>query len=309
MERPEQALAQRIRELRRRHFGAHGKEEFARRLGITLQEYERYERGVLPPGDLMVRMCEVTGEDLQWLLTGVAGRGTVVIAGTRGRHQQLLARLARMLDEHPEWAAPVEAFIDLLSRTSRPPSVPAATLPPPTTECLIPLFEPHELPLMLPNGGPERFDLSPFTGPQSRLQRCPVHILEPAMRYEPPGACDAELLAQPGEDAAARYCVYSRQVAACLPGAFGVWLREDAMRPMFAAGDALLVMPGVGAKVGRPALCRVAGMEPTTRCRIWLGEEGDVAHLGRLADGETEQVPREQLLWSLEVLYRVARAA
>ncbi len=78
---------------------------------------------------------------------------------------------------------------------------------------------------------------------------------------------------------------------------------------MFAPGDGLLVMPGVGPKVGKPALCRLDRDEPTVRCRIWLGEEGHVVHLGRLTDGETEPVPRDSLLWSLEVLYRVALAA
>jgi len=112
----EKALTERIRQLRRRHFGAGGKAEFARRLDLPLEEYERFERGRLPPGDVMLRMCELTGEDLQWLLTGVAARGTVVISGTRGRHQDFLTRLARLLDEKPTLAAPLEAFVEL--RTS-----------------------------------------------------------------------------------------------------------------------------------------------------------------------------------------------
>jgi hypothetical protein len=49
--------------------------------------------------------------------------------------------------------------------------------------------------------------------------------------------------------------------------------------------------------------------EPAARCRIWLGDEEGTVHLGRLADGGCEQVPRDKLLWSLEVLFRLARAA
>ena len=80
------------------------------------------------------------------------------------------------------------------------------------------------------------------------------------------------------------------------------------MRPMFDAGDCVIVSIGCAAKVGRPALCRFAD-QPPARCRIWLGTEGETVSLGRLADGAVEQVPRTSVLWSLEALFRLAPAA
>lgn len=167
MSSPEQALARRIRELRRRHFGPQGKELFATRLGLSLEEYGRFEQGVVPPGEVMVRMCEATGEDLQWLLTGVAARRTMVIAGTRGRHQDLLARLARLLDERPQLAAPVEAFVDLLTQGEPAHAEEAPALPGPSHQHLVPILEPQELPRTLPaeadtSSGP--FDLACLVG-------------------------------------------------------------------------------------------------------------------------------------------------
>jgi transcriptional regulator with XRE-family HTH domain len=305
----EQALGQRVRELRRRHFGPRGKLLFAQRLGISADEYERYERGALPPGDILVRMCEATGEDLQWLLTGVASRGTVVISGTRGRHQNLLARLARLLDERPELAAPVEAFIDLIARSPGPHPETVAALEMPAVAGLIPIYEPDSVPLQLPlsgEGGP--LSLDRMRDALDAAPRRAVRVAEPALRYAPEAFQEAELLSITSADGRTLDCVCSTGIARYFPDAFGVRLTDDAMQPMFAAGDAVLVAAGLDAKVGRPALCRTDA-EPAVRCRIWLGEEQGTVHLGRLGDGGAERISRDKLRWSLEILYRLARAA
>ncbi len=307
----EEALARRIKELRRRHFGPQGAERFAGQLRVSLEEYARYERGVVPPGEVLVRICEVTGEDLQWLLTGVAARGTVVIAGTRGRHQDLLARLARLLDERPQMAAPVEAFVDLLARTPAPRSEEATALQAPRVERLIPIFEPEELPAALDagaDGRPGPFELVPLGESPEPAERATLALAEPAMHYESAAFRTAELLTLCGTDGRRRRCLHSTEIANCFPSAFGVSLSDQSMMPMFAAGDVALVAVGVEPRVGCPALCRVAE-ETGVRCRIWLGDEGGRVRLGRVADGECEEVPREKVLWSLEVLYRLARAA
>ena len=311
MSSPEEALTQRIRELRRRHFGAQGRDVFAERLGLSAEVYTRFERGAVPPGDVLVRMCEATGEDLQWLLTGVAARGTVVISGTRGRHQDLLANLARLLDQRPELAAPVEAFVDLLARGERAAGERPAALPAPELEHLIFILEPTELPTLAPDGegGPARaLSLAPLADALSMAERMAVALADPSLTYERAALRDAELLTLRDAAGRVRQCVHSAEIATCFPNAFGLRLADDSMAPMFAAGDAVLVAGGVVAKVGRPALCRVLD-EAGVRCRIWLGEEGEVVHWGRLADGESEEVARERVLWSLEVLFRVARAA
>lgn len=307
MSTPEQALALRIKDLRRRHFGPRGQERFARQLGISPAEYARYERGVVPPGELMVRMCEATGEDLQWLLTGVAGRGAVVITGTRARHQELLARLARLLDERPEFAAPLEAFVSLLAGGPQARAAPPG-LPGPDPAHLIPIFDFDHVPSTLPDGPPRGFDLARFVDPAAPLQRESVLMAEPAMQYEPQTGRPAEILTLTDERGVPGRCVHHAEIRQLFPDAFGVAVADDVMQPMFIAGDAVVVAASAEPKIGRPALCRLAD-EPGPRCRIWLGADDGTIHLGRLSDGETEQVPRDRLLWSVEVLFRVARAA
>jgi hypothetical protein len=309
---PEKALAKRIRELRRRHFGPRGKGEFARKLGLALEDYERFEGGKLPPGELMVRMCELTGEDLQWLLTGVPARGTVLISGARSRHQNLLTRVAQAVDAQPKLAAPLEAFLDLLLRveTTREKATPA--LPGPAPADLIPVFGRNEWPDELPDAGQpgSGHPLAPVV-PQEALtvaERAPGGLTEPAMEYDHADLRDVVLLALPAENGPTRRFVQSREVARCFPQAFGVILDDKTMEPMFAAGDLLLAAIGVKARIGRPALCKFAD-RADDRCRVWLGEDEQHVHLGRVSDGQHEQMPRVQLRWSLEVLYRVAQAA
>ena len=308
----QQALAGRIRELRRRQFGPRGKREFAQRVGVSLEEYERFERGTLPPGEIMVRMCEVTGEDLQWLLTGVAGRGTVVISGTRARHQDLLTRLAKLLDDKPSLATPVEAFVDLLLRGEQTEGQMVPQLPATPPRDLIPIFEAAELPARLPESGAPQlvagFPLSLSLPSVIVTQREPAGLAEPASEYDEGAFTRVEVLTLTPEEGTARRCIHSPRIAECFPGVFGVRLHDDTMTPMFRAEEAVLVALGSGPKVGHAALCRLVD-EADVRCRIWLGEDETSVQLGRLADGEVERVDRASVCWTLEVLYRLAPAA
>jgi len=303
----EKALTERIKQLRRRHFGPGGKAEFARRLDLSLEEYERFERGTLPPGDVMLRMCELTGEDLQWLLTGVASRGTVVISGTRGRHQDFLARLARLLDEKPALAAPLEAFVELLVRGEQAGREAAQALPVSEPQDLIPIFEADELPDELPAPEEGQFWLVAVGQSAPLADEQAAELAEPASEYDSQALQTVRLVSGRTEDGRVHRFVRSREVAGCFPGMFGVRLGDDTMAPMFQAGDAVLVTVGEAPKIGQPALCKLAG-EPV-RCRIWLGQDEQVVHLGRFSDGEHEQVPCDRLRWSVEVLYRLSLAA
>ena len=302
-----EALTERIRELRRRHFGAGGKERFAAALRIPLDDYERYERGAMPPGEMLVRICEACGEDLQWLLTGVSGRGTVVISGARGRHQALLARLAQLLEDQPALAAPVESFVDLLAAGGDARRRVAIEYKTPPVDELIPVFD--------SSGPPEDFDPRGPGGRPRWLQSDSVmvpefeaRLSEPTAGAVPENAPAATVLAlRGGDSAAAPRFVHCASLARQFPRCFGVELADDTMSPMFAAHDVALVSPEMGAQIGAAALLKL-GDDEGVRCRIWLGENGGMAELGRVGDGGREQAPLDRVRWSLQILYRLAAA-
>ncbi len=308
MENPEKALARRIRELRRRHFGARGKARLAELLGLNLADYERFERGTLPPGEMLVKICEITGEDLQWLLTGVAGRGTVVISGTRKRHQDLLTRLARMLDDQPELAAPIEAFVDLLGATPRRSERPE--LPAPQVDTLIPIYHPEELPEVISDpDGPSGFRaLAPLA---ANLARSPVYkseLSEPAVAYDQRAARPVQTVMVAAEEGIdPRRCLCSAELVQGMPGMLGMEIVDEIMVPMFRPGEAALLVPGAEPRVGKPVVVRVE-QEQAARCRIWLGHDDESASLGRLCDDEVERVVLTRIRWAAEVLYRLSAA-
>ncbi len=105
-------ICDRILQLRIEHFGARGNSAFARALNISPSSYDYYEKGRLPPVELLIRISEVTGADLRWLLTGKEVQGQLP-AG-----HPAIARVAKLLAQKPEFAIPLAAFLDLLSETA-----------------------------------------------------------------------------------------------------------------------------------------------------------------------------------------------
>lgn len=309
MQSSEKQLTERIRQIRRRHFGPRGKKTFAERLGIPLAEYESIEKGTLPTGELMVRMCETTAEDLQWLLTGVASRGTMVISGTRGRHQQLLAGIAALLNSDPAKAGPLEAFVELLNSDVQ--SRPAAVERLPEPRQLLPIFDVDELPddLSDDGGDPAGSKWLALVRTDGRPARRAVGLLgEPQDAPAADAHRKINLVNLEFPDGAQREFVQSAVLAECFPGMFGVRIRNEDLEPILSRNDIALVVQGVPAKPGRPALCRLAGSrEPTFR--VWLGRRAGRLHLGRLSNGSEQRVEEREVLWSLEILYCVRRAA
>lgn len=322
------SLDSRIRELRRRHFGPQGRERFAAALGVSADDYERFERGTIPPGELLVRICELTGEDLQWLLTGQASRSTVVISGARNIHRDLITRIAAALDERPQLAAPLQAFFELIQRSPETRSR-AAALPAPyeagavtssgsddSVGGLIPLLELGELPDAWPAdgsgddgpaprgpGGGVRSALA-LGGPAEGLDALPASLFEPDADYSSAAARQVAIMRS--RDDNKRSYVRCAGLAEWLPDMLAARWPDETMRPMFEPGDAMLFCRGVSARLGRPAVLKPAGGSPTLR--VWLGQERGVVQLGRVCDGGTESLDASDVRWAFEVLYRVAAA-
>jgi transcriptional regulator with XRE-family HTH domain len=302
-------LGRRIAELRRRHFGARGKARIAEQFDLSADEWSAIERGRIPRADILVRLCELTGEDLQWLLTGVGARGTVVISGTRGRHQNLIARIAEALDQDPSLASPLEAFFDLLTRGKGMVGVAPSSLPAVAQHDLIPVFDADAAPLALPapNDDGGRQPLVKINPDNSFERTGEAELLEPSVESRPAVSTVAFVEGKADDDQVWTF-LNSPELASALPSAFGVRIQDTSMDPMLRADDVVIVVPGSGAAVGRPVLCKLKD-EHGVRARMWLGESADAVSLGRLTPFEEEQVARDQILWSLEAVYCVRSAA
>ncbi len=300
------SLGQRIATIRRSHFGARGKAAFAERIGVPTEALARYERGHIPPGDLLVRMCECTGEDLQWLLTGASSRESVVISGARARHGRLLTRLAHTLDQSPRLATAIEAFLDLLTaKPSEPPRQLEGGLT--TSRRLLPLYTARDAPRMLPSA-PVALEaaneleagLSDVASPADVFA---LHDLGAHGRL----ALTSEVAAYRRQDRAGREGIDHVGLAAAFPDMFGVELADGDMQPLFDVGDVALATLAVLPRIGAPVLACDA--ENGVRCRIWLGEQDEHVSFGRVGDHGVEQTPRSAICWAREVLFRLRPAA
>jgi SOS-response transcriptional repressor LexA/DNA-binding XRE family transcriptional regulator len=112
------AIIERVKLLRQQYAGARGKSEFARSLGISPSTYSYYEKNRIPPIELLLKISEVTGADLHWLLTGDQGsqkdsqRGQPAVKIPK----ILLEKIQNLLSDDPGLLEPVSAFIELLNQ-------------------------------------------------------------------------------------------------------------------------------------------------------------------------------------------------
>lgn len=122
----EKEIIERVRLLRTQYAGSRGKSKFAHALGISASTYNYYEKNRVPPIEILLKICEVTNVDLDWLLMGRSEPKKPVVSlknfafekkrGTLlGINTTLLRKLDSLLSKNPELAEPISAFIELLS--------------------------------------------------------------------------------------------------------------------------------------------------------------------------------------------------
>jgi len=117
-------ICQRIAQLRLETAGPRGKSAFAKRLALSPSTYDYYEHSRVPPAEVLVRIAEVTGVDLRWLLTGRAAEPDAV-----GADSPVLRRAVALLANCPDAAGPLVAFLDILAEAAKfpPKAAPGAT--------------------------------------------------------------------------------------------------------------------------------------------------------------------------------------
>lgn len=302
-------LGTRIRELRKRHFPHNGSATLAEALGISAGELERFERGVVPSGDLLVRLCELTGEDLQWLLTGHAARGTVVIAGARRRHQDLLTRLAQALDRYPRLSGQIERFFEVAETAAKleesRPALPESTSGP---RRLIPIFDEDQPPPLADPPETRRAWLELRAEQLVTLGDSAAELIEPTDSGGEPQMRAVNWVRARDREGRTREFLDSHGALDMLPDLLAVTVSDASMRPLVEPGDAVIVSPSVPPELGRPALLLIEG-QSRVACRVWLGPDGDGVNLGRAADGATQRVARASIRWALDVMFCARRAA
>jgi transcriptional regulator with XRE-family HTH domain len=316
----EKAIIRRIRELRIRFAGERGKSKFARALGISPSTYSYYEDTRVPPTETLLAICQITGADLQWLLTGQPGpsaAGLPVI----GPNKELLQRTAALLSEHPEMAEPVAAFVDLLCEKRGIQRQLA------TPEAAAESHRPGWIPVLGRTAAGIVHCWNETTLPSSPEA---VTKLDELVRQhtgkkivstaDAPVSVDFELAELSAAISSARVSLIRvsggspgqivefidcDKISTAFPDCFALHIDGDSMSPRINDGDIVIASPSVSACDGQLAVACIADQIGVTCKLIRTTPKG--VHLIPINEKyDTKVVPRKDLLWAVSVLCHVS---
>ena len=323
--------------------GPRGKSLFASKLGISASTYAYYESRRVPPAEILVRIADLAGADLRWLLTGESASGAAVPAGN-----PILHRAAALLSKSPQCAAPLAVFLDILAASLQFPAkapqaqpvqssldekpsaqaVPAATAESPprvaTPAVGAPVMEKDpSRQSWIPVLGRSAAGVPQFWGDETESAGVATmgdlvarHAARRASRVAPAVAGGGEglrdvpvqiiTLDAPDDSETAEY-VASAEMKSRYPDAFAVRIDGESMSPEIRHGDLVVLSPSAAAADGRPAVVQLRRQIGVT-CKLYR-RQGDRVHLVPVCEQFVPQsFPAGDVLWALRVLATVRPA-
>ncbi len=299
------AIIARIRQVREAHSGKRGKALFSKELGLNPSTYNYYENNRIPPAEILLKISQITGVSMEWLLTG----------HTLGEVSQqipygLSRKISDLLFRDPQAAGPLEAFVDVLAEKSAVES----RLTQKTTDAL------GWIPVLGRTAAGVLHFWDAKTGKPAGLTELAEHInrLRQTTRTIVPAvlsnqSSDDDSLAEeqikliqinPPDNQGVSEFIKAPALVKRYPDIFALRIDGDSMVPAIQSGDLVVLSPSVLARPGRPAVVQLKGQIGVT-CKIFR-PDSDVIHLipANTAYPPTEH-PQSDLLWAYAVLGRV----
>ena len=310
------AIVERIRILRRQYAGERGKSKFARSLGISASTYSYYENNRVPPIEILLKMCEVTGADLQWLLTGRSTEKKFAF----GENLALLQKLNDLFTNNPELTEAVVAFAELLcekkgiesqlyfekepAKPVRPGWIPVLgrtaagivhfwdqTFLPESKQAITELDElvkKHISKTIIGSAnGTVSIDLQARPLVES-LKNRQVNLIK---------------LGGPEQEQIVEF-VQCEEIHKLFPDSFALQIDGDSMSPRINDSDIVILSPSVPAAQGQIAIARIVNQIGVT-CKLIRTTESEVHLIPINEKYETKVVSKKDLLWALAVLCHI----
>lgn len=305
-----QQVCARIVQVRVEQAGPRGKSNFAKKLGLSPSTYDYYESGRLPPADVLLKIADVAGVDLRWLLTGQAQAG-----GAIGPDHPVVQRVAAMVAKHPQSAQPLAAFVELLAEAME--KFPAKGQLPPAggaqgasgqgaawipilgrTAAGVPQFwaSEDEASGLLALG-----DLIARHAEQSAEATASAQAW--ADDQDQGDSVQIVTLSGPQDDQPAEF-IAAPSLKCRYADAFALRIDGESMAPDIRHGELVVLSPTHEAQDGKPAVVQLARQIGVT-CKVFR-RQGDQVHLIPLnATFAPQTFPASQVVWALRVLARV----
>ena len=313
----EKALIERVRLLRKQYAGSRGKSKFARALGISASTYSYYENNRIPPIEILLKICEVTGADLEWLLTGNSTEKKFAF----GPNIELLQKLDDLFTNNPELTEAVLAFIELLCEKNgieqefHPKTPPAKPDRPGwiavlgrTAAGIVHFWDQTFLPepkqaiteldelvkkhigktIVGSSDGTVSIDLQARPLVES-LKSKQVNLIK---------------VGGPQQEQIAEF-VQCEEIHKLFPDSFALQIDGDSMSPRINDGDIVILSPSVPAAQGQIAIARVANQIGVT-CKLIRTTESEVHLIPINERYETKVMSKRDLLWALAVLCHIS---
>ncbi len=319
----EKAAIERIAQLRKNFAGARGKTRFAKTLGVRPSTYNSYEKDRFPPLAVLLKICEVTGADLYWLLTGhCPTTHTPLAAGCL--KPELTKKLSVLLQNSPESADALTAFVELLSEKKHVEKKLASKMlqPKPTRPGWIPIIgrtaagmlhfweqttlpEPEDAIVeldQLVEKHTGRAIMASASGILALDLQIPPLLTE--LKTRTANLIQVSAWAGDSEADGVVQFIQCRQIYELFPDAFALQIDGDSMAPRINDTDIVVLSPSVPAAQGHIAVAKLQGQIGVT-CKLLRTTESRV-HLVPINEKyQTKTLPREKLLWALAVLCHI----
>ncbi len=304
-------ICQRIAQVRLEVAGPRGKASFAKQLGISASTYDYYESARVPPADILVKIADIGGVDLRWLLTGRAGENSASVVG--GTHPAL-QRVAKLLADSPNAAEPLLAFLDILSASMK---FPAKGVPTSTggEAAGISTDRSTWIPVLgrtaagVPQFWRNQDDARTVTQLSELIARNAERsssVLRAVADSEAGGEDETVGLVTlnvPDESDVSEF-IAAAGIKSRFPDAFAVRVDGESMMPDIRHGDLVVLSPSAPAVDGRLAVVQLAGQIGVT-CKVFR-RSGETIHLIPVNEQYPPQsFPSDELVWALRVLGRV----
>jgi len=328
----EKAIISRIRKLRQEYAGERGKALFAKALGISPSTYNYYEQDRIPPVGLLWGICEITGADIRWLLTGQSQLGTKNFEKAMPR--SLVDKINLLISSDSSNIAALEAFVSLLRDKSKLENKlkRAAITSDPKDDSTVLKDDPsqaedekspHWLPILgrtaagivhfwseagsRPPSVTELADLLHRHKNSRHLQIAPQEVgKDPAVPNVP--ALDASQvslvqLIEPQADGVSEF-IDCGEITRIYPDAFALRVDGDSMAPWIIDGDIVVLSPSVSAYNGAVAVVQLSDQIGVT-CKIIRRQANRVHLIPANEKFEVKIYDQNQLGWALAVLWRI----
>lgn len=313
----EKAMIERIKLLRTQYAGSRGKSRFAQALGISPSTYNYYESARVPPIDILLKICRITGADLEWLLTGQGRKKGIA----PGKNSVLLQELDELFASNPDLAEPAMAFLELLCEKKgietrlRPDVSPSAPDRPGwipvigrTAAGLVHFWEQTSL----PESRQAVTELDELV--KKHIGRDIIRSVDGAVSIDLRAAelldgiktRQASLIQVRGtEQEQIVEFVQCEQIQKLFPDSFALQIDGDSMSPRINDGNIVVLSPSIPAAQGHIAVARLVDQIGVT-CKLIRTTQTGVHLIPINERYETKIVPKKDLLWALAVLCHIS---